>query len=167
MTEQRETRLLAEYLAERWAGTPLRMNVPLGPVAETLTAALGARAIGWARPFRPEVDAVILPGGKMLLVEAKILSVIDGIAKLPVYGGLVDSTPELLPFRGLPRELIVVCPWSSEHVLAMARTVGVEVAVFRPAWIEGYLEQRMLYWTADYRRNREQKRALRKQLGVD
>jgi len=143
------------------------MNVPVGPLPEGLAAAIGARAVGWARPFRPEVDAVIWPGGKLVLVEAKILSVIDGIAKLPVYGGLVPSTPELLPYAGLPRELVVVCPWDSEHVRAMAKTVGVGVEVFRPAWIEEYLESRMLYWTSEYRRTREAKRALRRELGVD
>ncbi len=167
MSQQRETRLLSEYLAERWAGVPLRMNVPLGPLPEGLTAAIGARAIGWARPFRPEVDAVVWPGGKMILVEAKILSVIDGIAKLPVYGGLVDSTPELLPYAALPRELVVVCPWDAEHVQKMAATVGVRVDVFRPAWIEDYLRQRQEYWTTEYRRTREAKAALRRELGVD
>ncbi len=138
-----------------------------GDDAEALVAAVGARAVGWARPFRPEVDAIVFPGGKMLLIEAKILSVIDGIAKLPVYAGLVPTTPELLPYVGLPREMILVCPWQSDHVRAMADTVGVTIAVFRPAWIEPYLDSRMQYWTADYRRAREQKRALRRELGVE
>jgi len=167
VTQQRETRLLSEYLMEHWEGVPVRMNVPVGPLPAGLVDAVGARAIGWARPFRPEVDALVWPGGKLILVEAKILSVIDGIAKLPVYAGLVSTTPELLPYAGLPREMICVCPWDADHVHAMAKTVGVSIAVFRPAWIEEYLDSRMNYWTPEYRRNREAKRALRRELGVD
>ena len=81
-----EPRWVSEYVATHYARHKVRLRVPLGPVPEYLKKAHGTpKAIRIYRPWRPEVDCLVIMPGALVLIEAKIFKYMDGLSKLPVY----------------------------------------------------------------------------------
>lgn len=168
MGAQRERRLIGEYIAYKFPKSRVIFGCPLGPVPEKLIATLGPRkALRMARGLRPEVDAVIVQNHRLVLVEAKIMKWLDGIAKLPVYKGLVPTTQELQPYRDYEVEMRLCLPWTSETVEEAAKSVGVTVDVFHRPWVDEYLEELGKYWSEEYRSARAEKRRLREIFGLE
>ena len=113
------------------------------------------------------MDAVAVENGRLVLIEAKVFKIVDGLSKLPTYKTLVPSTPELSPYHGLPIIMRLVAPWTSETMEVMAKGLGVEIVVFNPDWIRDYVQQYHNYWQREYREAREEKMRLRRALGVE
>jgi len=112
------------------------------------------------------VDAVAVEHGRLVFIEAKVFKLVDGLAKLPLYASLLPTTPELHDKKDLQVVMRLVAPWTSPNVETMARSQGIEVVVFSPAWIADYVEQYQHYWTAEYREARAERQRLREELGV-
>jgi hypothetical protein len=189
-THQVETRLIAEYCQERYAKFPVTLGQPLGLVKRELIQEVGLRqAINLTRPFRPEVDAIVVLPRFLLLVEAKVWNVVNGLAKLPLYKSLVPVTEEFKRFtvwRGttLPDGRVIqtaedvdltqrpvlmqlVVGWTNDNLEIMARDAGVEVVVFHRPWLDEVVKRMHHYWTAEYRQAREEKMRLRRAAGVE
>jgi len=168
MGQQRERRLVSEYVAERFPRARVIMGCPLGPAPEKLVATLGPRkALRVARGLRPEVDALVIENHRLIMVEAKIRAWIDGIAKLPVYKSLVPTTPELEQYTDYPVEMRLCFPWHSETIEAAAKNLGVVLDVFHKPWIDEYLEELGKYWSGEYITGRAEKKRMREILGVE
>lgn len=168
MGQQRERRLISEYIAERYPRDRVIMGCPLGPAPEKLVATLGPRkALRMVRGLRPEVDALVIRNHQLIMVEAKIRAWVDGIAKLPLYKGLVASTPELEEFREYPIEMRLCFPWYSETIEAAAKNLGVVLDVYHQPWIDEYLEELGKYWSGEYITARAEKKRMREILGVE
>jgi len=167
-TQQREQRLLAEWLAEEVYPTRHRQKVPLGAPPADLVAQIGLQqAIATVRPWRFEVDAIVWDDSELWVVEAKIMKLVDGVAKLPLYAGLVDRTPELAALVGLKRRMILLAPFNPPQLQEIAAIYGVEVVVFHPSWVGPYLGELNNYWTRDSRLKREERLRLREEFGVE
>lgn len=167
-SRQVETRMISEYLKENYAGFTFILNIPLGSVSEDLQRKEGyKRALGLSRPFRPIADAVVILPNYLLLVEAKVWNVVNGLAKLPLYKTLVPITPELMEYR--PRGVIMqlVVGWTNPNLELMARAADVELKVYRPLWLEEVVESMHRYWTREYRDQREKRLAMREFFGVE
>jgi len=167
-SKQVEVRMISEYLKERYSDFPFTLNVPLGSVSERLMAEEGyQRALGLSRPFRPIVDAIVILPHYLLIVEAKVWSVVNGLAKLPLYASLVPATPELKEY--MPREVLMqlVVGWTNPNLERMARAAGVEVKVYSPPWLEEVVEHMHHYWTREYRDQRDKRLAMREFFGVE
>lgn len=167
-SQQVEVRLLSEYLVQEYSKFPTITNQPLGIVSAALMADQGyEKAIGMMRPLRPKIDAIVILPRYLLLIEAKVWSVVNGLAKLPLYKALVPVTPELKQY--MPREVIMqlVVAWSSPNLEVMASAMDVDVKVFSPDWIQEVVNRMHLYWTAEYQANRQQKLQMREYFGVD
>lgn len=167
-SRQVETRLIAEYLKEHYSEFPHVLNQPLGAVSEDLQRREGyQRALGMSRPFRPVADAMVVLPGNLLLIEAKVWNVVNGLAKLPLYKSLVPITPELRIYqpRGVMMRLVV--GWSSLNLEVMARSVDVELIVYCPDWLTEVIDGLHKYWTREYREEREKKMKLREFFGVE
>ena len=154
------------YVKEFYPTEEVRLRCPLGPIPDELKALYGpAKAAGVYRPWRPEVDALVVLPRYILLIEAKIFKYMDGLSKLPVYASLVKKTPELSVL--LPRDIIMhlliptVIPW----VIVAAAEAGVEVKIVAPDWVMGFWRERDLYWTPENRMRREERKELLKKLG--
>ncbi len=144
------------------------MGCPLGPVPELIIAQYGFReALRVARGIRPEVDALVIRKPHLILIEAKIFKWLDGIAKLPVYEGLLKSTPELAQYKEYDHSMILCTPWTTETINAAATAQNVKIDVFNPPWIQGYVEEMHKYWTVEYRTARAEKMRLRKVFGLE
>ena len=167
-SRQVETRLVSEYIKERYSAFPVIVKQPLGVVSDELMREEGyARALRISRPFRPEVDAVVILPRHLLIIEAKVWSIVNGLAKLPLYKSLVPLTPELRQY--MPRQVLMqlVVGWTNTNLKVMARDQGVEVQVFCPPWLEEVVESMHHYWTREYQEERQKKLKMREYFGVD
>jgi len=167
-SRQVESRLVAEYLKEHYSEFPFIMKQPLGVVSEELMKTEGyKRALGITRPFRPEVDAVVILPSYLLIIEAKVWNIVNGLAKLPLYKSLVRVTPELQQYlpRGVLMQLVV--GWTNPNLEIMAREMDVEVKIFCPEWLREVVESIHKYWTREYQEERQKKLQMREYFGVE
>lgn len=162
-----ESRLIAEYVAVTFPRDRVMLRVPLGPpIAPADAFPDWIRRLRASRGWRPEVDAVVIRGDNVLLIEAKVNEVLYGMAKLPFYKLLVDDTPELEPWYGLEIRMRLVAPVTAKWVDLLAERTGIEVDLYRPPWIETYLAYRATYWDREHRLAREENRKARERLGL-
>lgn len=167
-TAQVETRMISEYLLAAYPQYTSIRAVPLGKVDEKLMLDVGyKKALGFSRPYRPEADAVVIMPGALLLIEAKVWNVINGLAKLPLYKALVPVTPELQQYKDLPVVMELVVAHTNSNLEIMAKEHGVAVKLFNPTWLQEVVDGLNKYWTADYRQQRAQKMAMRQTLGLE
>jgi hypothetical protein len=160
--------MVAEYMAQAYGKFTFMTKVPLGTIPEQLAASAGMeKALGIMRPFRPEVDAVVILPRYLLIIEAKVWSVINGLAKLPLYKSLVPFTPELRQY--MPREVLMelVVGWTNPNLEIMARSVGVTVRVYAPEWLKEVVQGMHKYWTKEYQEERQKKLSMREYFGLE
>jgi len=165
---QVETRMVSEYLLKYYAAYPTRTGVPLGSVDEKLMATAGyQKALNMSRPYRPEVDAIVILPRYLVLIEAKVWNVVNGLAKLPLYKALVPTTPELKEYR--EREIIMelVVGWTSTNLETMAAAAGVAVKVYDPPWLDDVVKRMHNYWTKDYQAERQRVLETRRSFGLE
>ncbi len=167
-SQQVEIRMVSEYLISAYAKFPSIMDVPLGKVDESLMAEQGyKRATGLMRPYRPAVDAVVILPRYLVLIEAKVWNVVNGLAKLPLYKSLVPFTPELKQYSGKEVLMELVVGWTNDNLAIMARDLGVKVVVYSPEWLNEVVLRMHNYWTKEYRQERENKMKMRELLGLE
>lgn len=165
---QPETRLVAEYMASHFPVGAYATNVALGPPLPGTVEELGLeKALRTSRPYRMKVDGLAWPDNELVLVEGKVWRPFDGLAKLPIYRDLVPQSPDLRAYQGRRLVLQLVTPWSTEPILELARSYGVQVVIYRPEWIDRAVEDHMAYWTREHRERREEKRRLRETFGLE
>jgi len=160
--------MISEYLKENYDGFQFILNVPLGSVSEELMRQEGyKRAVGISRPFRPIADAVVILPNYLLLVEAKVWNVVNGLAKLPLYKALIPVTPELAQYkpRGVLMQLVV--GWTNPNLETMAMAAGVAIKLYSPPWLEEVAESMHKFWIREYRDQREKRLQMREFYGVD
>ncbi len=167
-THQVETRLLTEYLLKYYSAFPYIIGQPLGQVPPGLMENVGyKRALGIMRPFRPEADAVVILPRYLLLIEAKVWNVINGLAKLPLYKSLVPFTPELKEHVGKEVIMELVVAWTNPNLEIMAKSSDVAIKVFNPEWINEVVQRMQNYWTKEYREERAKKIEMQEYYGID
>lgn len=189
-TQQVETRLVSEYLQSVYGKFVTLAAVPLGRVSEELQSEVGyQKAINIMRPYRPEVDGLVVLPRHLVLIEAKVWNIVNGLAKLPLYKSLLPFTPELKnlvvdgdPLEGhlrsglssgvndlTSREVILelVVAWTNPNLEIMARDADVRVVTYCPGWLGPIVAAQHNYWTKEYRAQREQKLQLREYFGLE
>lgn len=156
------------YCAKHFPNDIVKPRCPLGPIPKEIKEALG-ETIGRKvyRPWRPEVDAVVITPTQMILIEAKIQKFMDGLSKLPRYRDLVSDTPELRPWRYLPINMRLLIPRSIPWVEIAADKAGVQVLMEAPDWILDVWEERDKYWTKEELAKREARKAKLRELGYE
>ena len=167
-TQQRQVRLTAEWMMQRYPQGGYTLNAWLGPSLPGLVEAVGLeRALRESAPWRPRVDALAVEAGKVVLVEAEIRQPRNAVGHLLVYRSLVSRTPELAEHQGKPVEMVLLTPWSNGTIDAMSRENGIRVEVYNPPWVADYVAELQVYWTREYQEARAQKLAIRAMLGVE
>jgi hypothetical protein len=163
-----EPRWVAEYVTAHYGGYEARYRVPLGPPLTGTAEQMGTeKALRISRPWRPEVDAVIIEPERLILVEGKIFKVMDGLSKLPIYASLVPETPELADHKhkSIVMELLVVRPLS--WVLTAAEKAGIKVVEWAPPWIVQIWEERDKYWAPEAVKLRNERKKVLSKLGYE
>lgn len=163
-----EPRWVSEYIAKFYPKFEVRPRCPLGPIPENLVKLHGlSKATAVHRPWRPEVDALVLLPRHVLLIEAKIQKYMDGLSKLPVYRELIPVTPELQEYKdfAVMCHLLVpvVIPWIEEAAYRMK----VDVKTWAPDWLKEIWRERDTYWTPEAVMKREERKKTLDRLGYD
>ena len=163
-----EPRWVSEYVAATYPDLPHAYRVPLGPIPKALEEAWGpTKARRVYRPSRPEVDALVYPKGRLIMVEAKIFKVMDGLSKLPIYRSLVPTTPELAEYWTKPVTMQLLCVKPVPWVLEAATQAGVDVVAWSPDWVVAIWEERDKYWTPEAQQKREERKQVLRRLGYE
>lgn len=166
-TKQIETKMIADYLLTNYAEFPYILNVPLGTLNQELEREVGyTKAQKMLRPYRPAVDGIVVLPRYILLVEAKVWNVINGLSKLPFYKSLVPITPELQQY--MPRDVIMqlVVGWSNPNLERMAHDADIQLKIFCPDYVKQAVDDMHKYWTSEYRRVREERLKMREYFGI-
>jgi len=154
------------YVAKTWPRDVVKYRCPLGPIPDKIREAHGeTAAVRIYRPWRPEVDALVIQKGGLVLVESKIQKFMDGLSKLPIYKSLVPSTPELRELRDFPVEMRLLMPENVAWVKAAADKAGILVVVDAPQFILDVWKERDKYWTKEAVQEREKRKAKLQELG--
>jgi len=160
--------MLSEYLQLTYPKYMQIRGVPLGVIDSKLMADVGfKKAVAYSRPYRPEADSLVILPGALVLIEAKVWNVINGLAKLPLYKSLVPVTPELKEYHKLPVVMELVVGWTNSNLEIMAGELNVKIKVYSPPWLNEVVQRMQNYWTADYRAARDQKLQQRQVLGLE
>lgn len=134
-------RLLSEYLAKFYPRGHYQIQVRLGRAHKRD----GGKFVDQAEErmlglFRRWADAIVFLETEVILIEAAIKPDVSDVAKLDLYESLFPSTPELAHVANLPVFKQIVTAIEDPAVTAYARNHGVAVTIFKPPWIDNYLE---------------------------
>lgn len=161
-----ERRYCSEYCLLTYPDDTIKLNVPLGTAPDGVIKAMGlGRALRQFRPFRPEADAVILRPNEIVLIEAKIMKALDGLAKLPIYRDLISYTPELADFWELPVRCVLITPKPPLWFERVAKNFDIEYVIYSPDWIQKYYVKQDLYFTKPEAIKRAKRREILDELG--
>lgn len=142
------------------------LDVPLGTTTyETYNETGKLVESDISRPFRPRADAIVVTKDTLLVIEAKLMKILDGLAKLPFYADLIDSTPELTAYAALPRKMVLVSSSLPGWAVWLATKHDVTIDYFHPAWIHEYNERIQLQNTGAVRQGRAARQAALRALG--
>lgn len=166
MRREVEPRWVAEYIVANYPKDEARYRVPLGEIPKSIIDQFGeSKAAKAFRPWRPEVDAVVIQTNKLILIEGKIFKAMDGLAKLPVYAGLVPSTPELQAHVAKPREMQLLVVRALPWVLNAATNNNVKIIEWAPTWVVQIWEERDKYWAPENVAKRDQRKQKLQEMG--
>lgn len=138
--QQRERRLLAEWLALRWPDARVQQQVRLGAYQPSIsTSGLDRTEIKALGVWRRYADAIVYERSRLVLIEASIPADVGYVARLQLYKRLVPLTPELEEFRSLPVAMLYLCAIEDPIVTAIAREAGIAVEVYQPSWVAEFI----------------------------
>ena len=161
-----ETRWVPQYVAQFYPKFPVRFRCPLGPVPPELTGEVRIeKAIKIARPWRPEVDALVIKPDELVLIEGKIWKYMDGLSKLPFYKSMVPKTPELKDHWGKSIRMELILPVEIPWVIEYAKGSGVEVKIWGPDWVLDIWREKDIYWQKPAVEVREHRKEILRRLG--
>lgn len=133
MAQQRERRLLGEWLWEFHRETPVIFNAPMGDYSEEK----GYREYNVKAP---RADAVYLEDDEIYIVEAKIVDEFKGIAELENYKRLFKRTAQFTPWHEKKVNLILLVAREKPDVTETCEEKEILKAIFTPDWAKDYLD---------------------------
>lgn len=136
-----ETRFLSEYLAARWSGARILLQPRVGlinPEGES-------KNLSWAElrmlgVWRRYPDAVCITPRRVTIIEATLKPDPSKISLIQLYRELWLTTEDYVEFRSLPVDLLLVWTLPDTATEALAHRSGVAVEVWRPAWVDDWLQ---------------------------
>ena len=132
MAQQRERRLLGEWMYEYHPDVAAHYNYPLGAYA----AEKGYRMY---MSKAPRCDCLYVDDGILYIIEAKVVDEFKGIAELLNYKRLIPKTKSLQQYVGMPIELILLRAREKEDVTEAAIAENITPVLYRPEWVKEYL----------------------------
>ena len=123
-------RLLAyEYCDTFFRDCPKWVRIEVGPIPKEGHGMMYARTRRWA-------DAVIIDGGRALILETKMKADPRAIGQLQIYRNLFPETPGFSRFKELPITLRLVAALGDEHTRLLAEEQEIEYEEWRPSNFE-------------------------------
>ncbi len=166
LRESYEPRWVSWYMAKYYTQYQHAINVPLGRPPQKWVEDYGEQmALRRYRPSRPVVDAIVYLPRTLILIEAKILNVLDGITKLVYYAEQVPLTPELEAQKNYFIDLHFLCVHPTQPLRDYAEKHSITIVTEAPDWVEEYYQRRNNAWTRDSLAKREERKKVLGALG--
>jgi hypothetical protein len=136
--EEVEMRYIAEYVALSFPDAiKVWFQLPVGDTAHDLAHRLGAPHPRWFWRYGRRADAVVVTKSDVWVIESETRRPIQGLAELMVYKERLHDTVHLKPWlSGRKVHMLLVSPFLEADTYMAAKAAGIEVAVYRPKWIE-------------------------------
>lgn len=132
---------LIEWLAKNYPPGTWRTNVRLGrPSKELLALAKTPEERRALTLWTFQADAVVLLPDKAVIIEALVRPEWWKIVQLEEYEKAFRVTEEFKAWWDKPVEKILLTTAASPVHIEMAREKGIRVVIYRPKWIEPYLQ---------------------------
>jgi len=126
-----EEEMLVKYLAKRFTGTEVWTHVRLGALPDLKIPGLDPEAARrLAMPGLPEIDAIVVEGEDVYLIEAKVVKEWENLGKMIIYRELLPVTPgwEGVDVRRI--KPILVMAKASPLLRQVAQKFGVQVETY-------------------------------------
>ncbi len=138
--QQRETRLVADFVSAFYPDDRAVFNLRVGGINPVITDQdLTEGELTLIGAHRRYADAVIIQERELVLIEGMILPTLGKVSQILGYRALLPFTPELGDHASKPVTAIIVGPIEDQFLARLARQQGVLVRVYRPPWIEEFL----------------------------
>lgn len=138
--QPRESRLLAEYLAQKYPKDTVMYRVRLGQLP-----AWAASSISEGVPadiykvYQRWADAIVITKTHLILMEAKIKPDPGVISQIMLYNQLIPKTEALQQHRSLKRLNVLLIAQRDSEVEELARNNNITIEYFSPTWVKDYL----------------------------
>lgn len=138
-----ESRLVSEYLADRWPGRRHLQRVRVGGIPAGLTVDdLDPAELVALGVWRRWVDALVVDPPSLHVIEAGLVASPGDLSQLQLYLRLVPQTPELSDLATLQLKGRLVYAIADPVLTAMAREQGIACETYCPPWVGPYLAER-------------------------
>jgi len=142
--QQRDRRYVVEYCGEKWPNDTWFFNLRMGPAPISVAEKYpGMDVDRYARVWKKTSDAVVVTKDEIILIEGELRRPTMALGELLVYRDLINTTPELQPYLGRKLRTILLCPVEDPTITMQLRDHNVELALYKPAWVETYLKEVM------------------------
>lgn len=139
--EEVEMRYIAEYVALAFPDAiKVWFQLPVGDTPHDLARRFGAPHPRWFWKYGRRADAVVVTKSAVWVAESETRRPIQGLAELMVYKERLPDTVHLKPWlNGRAVHMLLVAPFLEIDTYLAAKRAGIEVAVYRPKWIDDAL----------------------------
>jgi len=128
MAQQKEARLVNEWMAIEHPNDLQWKRVRLGPLPDKQLARMYMITLRWA-------DAIFIKDNTVNIVEAKLKPELGAISQLEAYRDLFPQTPEFTAYKTSPIHLIYLCTRKDPVVERMCEERGIEYVIYAPKWL--------------------------------
>ncbi len=136
----REMRLVGEWVTQQYPQAIIRFRVDVGDLTPAMsTTGLSAPELRRLGRSRRWVDALVIEAQAVHLIEGKVRLKAEAVAQLELYRMLFPLTPELAHLSHLDLRLHLLYAVPDVGIIALARSKGILVHEFHPAWVDEYL----------------------------
>ena len=137
---QRDTRYVAEFLSWAFPEDGKMFQVRLGPAPLELWMRYPELDIDrWARVWDKTCDAIVITPTALVLIEGELRRPIVAIGELLVYRELLPQTQSLAAYWSMPIRTVLLTPLPDPTLEVVMKRLGIEIALYRPLWVEEYL----------------------------
>jgi hypothetical protein len=132
-----ETRLLSEYVAERYPGAIVHMQFRVGSdPASVGVLVLDEEERRMVRNANRRPDALVVRETELVLIEATMFRATDKVGRLQEYMLLARATPEILQYGGRPLVGELVTAQDDAVAKVLCGRLGFRYVHYEPAWMD-------------------------------
>ena len=140
--QQRETRLVADYLATKYPTSVVDQFVRLGAVLPNIdTTGLSPGEVEVLKNFSRMADAVVYRDNEIIIIEGYVLPNLGKVSQLLTYMKLFPLTPGMERHKDKPLKGVIVGPIEDPILTHTANEYGLIFELFRPDWVGPYLAE--------------------------
>ena len=134
-----ESRLVSEYLAERYPGAQWFLNLRIGATEQMAGVDLtDPGVVGLVRNRNRYADAVVVTPTELIVIEGTMWRADAKVGQLQGYLLIVRFTPALQPYLDRPIRGELITGQHDPLAEKIAERAGIRYVHYEPAWIDDF-----------------------------